>query len=126
MFELSIERDFLHGFSMISGFGTIDAIELDHPYYIENLPLGKVKLIPESFYYFGITFPYLDGIISGRVSKQENLISSTRPSDYNTSKYTVNFSKKFPQKSSFLAVNLEGGIEGKSDHKIGLTYRKMY
>ena len=56
----------------------------------------------------------------------ENLISSTRPSDYNTSKYTVNFSKKFPQQSSFLAVNFEGGIEGTSDHKIGLTYRKMY
>ena len=56
MFEISVERDFFDGFSMILGFGTIDAYELDHPYYIESLPLGRIKLIPESFYYFGITF----------------------------------------------------------------------
>ena len=75
MFEISVERDFFEGFSMILGFGKIDAHELDHPYYIEHSSLGKVNLIPEKFYHTGITFPYLDGIVSGKISKQVNLIS---------------------------------------------------
>ena len=83
-------------------------------------------MIPETYYYAGITFPYLDGIVSGKISKQENLISSTRTSDYNTSNYTLNFTKKFLEKSNLISINLEGGIEGTSDHKVGLTYRKTY
>ena len=126
MFEISAERDFYDGFSMILGFGNIDAYELDHAYYIESSALGRVKLIPETYYYAGITFPYLDGIVSGKISKQENLISSTRTSDYNTSNYTLNFTKKFLEKSNLISINLEGGIEGTSDHKVGLTYRKTY
>ena len=126
MFEISVERDFFEGFSMVLGFGNIDAYELDHPYYTENSSLGRVKLTPETFYYAGITFPYLDGVVSGKISKQENLISATRNSDYNTSNYTLNFTKKFPENSNLLSINLEGGIEGSSDHKVGLTYRKTY
>ena len=124
--EISVERDFFDGFSMILGFGNIDANEIDHPYYNENSSLGRVNLIPETFYYAGITFPYLDGIVSGKISKQENLISATRTSDYNTSNYTLNFTKKFIENSNLLSINLEGGLEGKSDHKVGLTYRKTY
>ena len=126
MFEISVERDFVDGYSMILGFGNIDANELDHPYYTENSSLGRVKLIPETFYYAGITFPYFDGIVSGKISKQENLISTTRTSDYNTSNYTLNFTKKFSENSDLLSINLEGNIEGTSDHKVGLTYRKTY
>ena len=126
MFEISVERDFFEGFSMILGYGKIDAHELDHPYYIEHSPLGRVNLIPEKFYHTGITFPYLDGIVSGKISKQVNLISKTRSSDYSTSNYTLNFTKKFLDDSSLLSINLEGGIEGTSDHKVGLTYRETY
>ncbi len=126
MFEISVERDFFDGFSMILGFGNIDANELDHPYYIESSSLGRVKLIPETYYYAGITFPYFDGIVSGKISKQENLISTTRTTDYNTSNYTLNFTRKFLEKSNLISLNLEGGIEGTSDHKVGLTYRKTY
>ena len=124
--EISVERDFWEGFSMILGYGSIDAYELDHPYYKESVSLGRVKLIPETFYYTGVTFPYFNGIVSGKISKQENLISTTRTSDYNSSNYTLNFTKKFPETSNLLSINLEGGIEGTSDHKIGLTYRKTY
>ena len=46
--------------------------------------------------------------------------------DYNSSNYTLNFTKKFPETSNLLSINLEGGIEGTSDHKVGLTYRKTY
>ena len=73
-----------------------------------------------------VSFPYLGGVVSGKISKQENLISATRNSDYNTSNYTLNFTKKFPETSNLLSINLEGGIEGSSDHKVGLTYRKTY
>ena len=45
MFEISVERT-SDGYSMILGFGNIDANELDHPYYTENSSLGRVKLIP--------------------------------------------------------------------------------
>ena len=126
MIEVSLEREFLNGFSLLTGFGSIDTYELDHPYYIENKALGRVTLMPESYYYLGVTFPYLDGIVSGKVSKQENLISSSRPNDYNISKYTLNYTKKLLENNSILALNLEGGIEGSSDHQIGLTYRIMY
>ena len=126
MFEVSVERDFFDGFSMILGFGTIDAYELDHPYFTESSSLGRVKLMPETFYYSGVTFPYLGGIVSGNISKQKNLISTERTSDYNISKYTVNFTKKFIENNSLLSINLEGGIEGTSDHIVGFTYRKTY
>ena len=126
MFEISVERDFFEGFSMVLGFGNIDAYELDHPYYTENSSLGRVKLTPETFYHAGMTFPYLGGVVSGKISKQENLISLTRNSDYNISNYTLNFTKKFPENSNLLSINLKGGIEGSSDHKVGLTYRKTY
>ena len=126
MFEISVERDFFEGFSMVLGFGNIDAYELDHPYYTESSSLGRVKLTPETYYHAGITFPYLGGVVSGKISKQENLISATRNSDYNISNYTLNFTKKFPENSNLLSINLEGGIEGSSDHKVGLTYRKTY
>ena len=111
---------------MLMGFGNIDTYELDHPYYLENKALGHVTLIPESYYYVGATVPYLNGIVSGKVSKQENLISSSRPNDYNISKYTLNYTKKLLENNSILALNLEGGIEGSSDHEVGLTYRIMY
>ena len=126
MIEVSLERKFLDGFSLLTGFGNIDTYELDHPYYLESEALGRVTLIPESYYYLGITLPYLDGIMSGKVSKQENLISSSRASDYNISKYTLNFTKKLMGSGSVFALNLEGGIEGSSDHEIGMTYRMMY
>ena len=126
VFEVSVERDFFDGFSMILGFGTIDAYELDHPYFTESSSLGRVKLMPETFYYSGVTFPYLGGIVSGNISKQKNLISTERTSDYNISKYTVNFTKKFIENNSLLSINLEGGIEGTSDHIVGFTYRKTY
>jgi len=126
MIEVSLERKFLDGFSLLTGFGNIDTYELDHPYYLESEALGRVTLIPESYYYLGITLPYLDGIMSGKVSKQENLISSSRTSDYNISKYTLNFTKKLMGSGSVFALNLEGGIEGSSDHEIGMTYRMMY
>ena len=85
-----------------------------------------INLIPEKFYHTGITFPYFDGIVSGKISKQVNLISKTRSSDYSTSNYTLNFTKKFLDNSSLLSINLEGSIEGTSDHKVGLTYRETY
>ena len=126
MIEISLEREFFNGFSMILGMGDIDTFELDHPYYIENSTLGRVKLIPETYYFSGISFPYYEGIFSGKISKQKNLISTSRPTDYNTSKYTLNYTKKFLDNSSTFALNLEGGIEGSSDHKVGVTYRVMY
>ena len=126
MVEVTLERELSGGFSMLMGFGNIDTYELDHPYYLENKALGRVTLIPESYYYVGATVPYLNGIVSGKVSKQENLISSSRPNDYNISKYTLNYTKKLLKNNSILALNLEGGIEGSSDHEVGLTYRIMY
>jgi len=124
--EISVEKDFSDSFSMILGIGNIDAFELDHPYYIEGTALGRVKLIPETYYYSGISFPYFEGIISGRISKQHNLISATRSTDYNLSKYEINFTKKIQGNNNLFSLNLDGGIEGKSDHKVGLTYRVMY
>ena len=59
-------------------------------------------------------------------SKQHNLISATRSTDYNLSKYEINFTKKIQGNNSLFSLNLDGGIEGKSDHKVGLTYRVMY
>lgn len=126
MVEVTLERELSGGFSMLMGFGNIDTYELDHPYYLENKALGRVTLIPESYYYVGATVPYLNGIVSGKVSKQENLISSSRPNDYNLSKYTLNYTKKLLENNSILALNLEGGIEGSSDHEVGFTYRVMY
>ena len=126
MVEVTLERELSDGFSMLMGLGNIDTYELDHPYYLENKALGRVTLIPESYYYVGATVPYLNGIVSGKVSKQENLISTSRPNDYNISKYTLNYTKKLLENNSILALNLEGGIEGSSDHEVGLTYRIMY
>ncbi len=124
--EVAFERDFFSGFSMILGIGNIDTYELDHPYYSESEALGRVKLIPESYYYSGFSFPYFEGIFSGRISKQHNIISATRSIDYDLSKYVLNFTKKFDANSSLLSLNLDGAIEGTSDHKVGLTYRVMY
>ena len=126
MTEIILEREFLDGFSMSFGFGKMDANELDHPYYIEASALGRVKLIPETYYYSGITFPYLGGIISGKLSKQENLVITSGANESNTSKYTVNFAKKIIDDNSMFSLNIEGAIEGYSTHKIGFTYRKMY
>ena len=124
--EVSMEKDFSDGFSMILGIGNIDTFELDHPYYIESTALGRVKLIPETYYYSGISFPYFEGIVSGQISKQHNLISATRSTDYNISKYELNFTKKIQGNNNVFSLNLDGGMEGKSDHKVGLTYRVMY
>ena len=104
----------------------MDAIELDHPYYTESSSLGRVKLIPETYYYSGITFPYLGGIVSGQLSKQENLVITSLSNESNTSKYTINFAKKTLDDNSMFSLNVEGAIEGYSTHKIGFTYRKMY
>ena len=111
---------------MVLGFGNIDAYELDHPYYTESSSLGRVKLTPETFYYAGMTFPYLSGVVSGKISKQENLISATRNSDYNTSNYTLNFTKKFPEKQQLVIHKFRGWYRGSTRSAVGLTYRKTY
>ena len=124
--EVSVEKDFTDGFSMILGIGNIDTFELDHPYYSESSALGRVKLIPETYYYSGISFPYFEGIVSGRISKQHNIISAARSTDYDLSKYELNFTKKIQGNNSLFSFTLDGGIEGRSDHKVGFTYRVMY
>ena len=124
--EVAFERDFFSGFSMILGLGNIDTYELDHPYYSESSALGRVKLIPETYYYSGFSVPYFEGIFSGRISKQHNIISATRSIDYDLSKYVLNFTKKIDGNSSLLSLKLNGAIEGTSDHQVGLTYRVMY
>ena len=124
--EIVLEREFLNGFSMSVGLGKMDAIEIDHPYYIEASSLGRVKLLPETFYYSGITFPYFDGIFSGKLSKQENIILKTGANQSNTSKYEMNFTRKISNNSGMISLNIEGAIEGSSDHKLGITYRKTF
>ena len=124
--EITLEKDFANSFSMSFGLGKMDANEIDHPYYKEDTALGRVKLVPETFYYSGITFPYQGGVVSGKLSKQENMIIKTGASQTNTSKYTLNFSKKLLNNNSMFSLNMEGAIEGYSTHKLGLTYRRMY
>jgi hypothetical protein len=55
--EITLEKDFANSFSMSFGLGKMDANEIDHPYYKEDTVLARVKLVPETFYYSGITFP---------------------------------------------------------------------
>ena len=49
-------------------------------------------------------------------------------SDYykDIAKALLKSTKKFLDNSSLFSINLEGGIEGTSDHKVGLTYRETY
>ena len=54
------------------------------------------------------------------------MIIKTGASQTNTSKYTLNFSKKLLNNNSMFSLNMEGAIEGYSTHKLGLTYRRMY